>query len=189
MPEEKVITASEMLRDPDDKNVVDITKELHEVEIRSDEVQEILGFIPHWIVRWGITIIFLVVVLILIGSWFFKYPEMITSNFVLTTQNPPATLVAHTTGKIEALFVKDKEKVKEGDKIAILENATNYRHLSDLEAKLELLKPFLFTFETRPFIQFSKDYSLGQLQTPYAGFVNAYEDYLHFFELDIQHKK
>jgi multidrug resistance efflux pump len=182
MPEEKEITT-------DEKKVVDISKELHEIEIRSDDVQEILGFIPHWIVRWGITIIFLVVIFILVGSWFFKYPEVITSNVVLTTQNPPATLVAHTTGKIEALFVQDKEKVKKGSKIAILENATDYHHLFELMAKLDSMKSFFIKFDTQPYAQFSKDYSLGQLQVSYAGFVSAYEDYQHFFQLDIPHKK
>jgi hypothetical protein len=31
------------------------------IELRSEEVQEILGRPPQWIIRWGITIIFIIV--------------------------------------------------------------------------------------------------------------------------------
>ena len=46
-------------------------------ELRSEAVQNIIGYIPHWIIRWGITVIFLIVLVLLVGSWFFKYPDVI----------------------------------------------------------------------------------------------------------------
>lgn len=52
--------------------------EIKQIEIRSNDVQEILGIIPHWIIRFGISLIFSVIILLLIGSWFFKYPEVIS---------------------------------------------------------------------------------------------------------------
>ena len=42
-----------------------------EIELRSEEVQEVMGQIPAWIVRWGITILFIVVLVLLVGSYFF----------------------------------------------------------------------------------------------------------------------
>ena len=50
------------------------------IELRSEEVQEVMGQIPAWIVRWGITLLFLVVVALLVGSCFFKYPDVITAD-------------------------------------------------------------------------------------------------------------
>ena len=41
------------------------------------------GQIPAWIVRWGITLLFLVVVALLVGSCFFKYPDVITADMTL----------------------------------------------------------------------------------------------------------
>ena len=35
--------------------------ERKDIELRSEEVQEVMGQIPAWIVRWGITLLFLVV--------------------------------------------------------------------------------------------------------------------------------
>ena len=46
-----------------------------DIELRSEEVQEVMGQVPAWIVRWGITLLFLVVVALLVGSCFFKYPD------------------------------------------------------------------------------------------------------------------
>lgn len=43
----------------------------------SDEVQEIMGRIPPWIVRWGITAIFVIFAAILVGSYFIRYPETV----------------------------------------------------------------------------------------------------------------
>jgi len=53
--------------------------ERKDIELRSEEVQEVMGQIPAWIVRWGITLLFLVVVALLVGSCFFKYPDVITA--------------------------------------------------------------------------------------------------------------
>lgn len=166
-----------------------ISKQLQEVEIRSSEVQEIMGFIPHWIIRGGITVIFLIIVLILIGSYFFKYPDIIMSNITVTTENPPATLVARSTGKIDALMVHDKQKINEGDLLAIIENSVNHNHLFQLQEQLNAMRHFFTHFDTPPIREFDKNYSLGQLQSSYAAFLNSYADYQHFVNLDFHRKK
>ena len=45
------------------------------IEIKSEEVQEILSTIPPWIIRWGIGLIFFVILLMITGSYFFSYPD------------------------------------------------------------------------------------------------------------------
>jgi len=60
--------------------------EIQNIEIRSEEVQEIMGYIPHWIVRWGISSIFLVVIIIILGSYLFKYPDKISARIILTSE-------------------------------------------------------------------------------------------------------
>jgi len=94
--------------------------EIDKIEIRSDEVQEILGYIPHWIIRTGISVIFVIIVLLFIGSWYFKYPDVISSSITVTTENPPAALIAKTSGKIETVLVKDKQVVAENQLVALI---------------------------------------------------------------------
>jgi multidrug resistance efflux pump len=167
----------------------DINQLLKEVEIRSEEVQEIMGFIPHWIIRWGLTAIFLVVTFLMIGSWFFKYPDIIASTIVVTTENPPANLVARTSGKITELYVRDKQEVREGESIAVIENATNHHHLFELKEKLEAMNSFFTYYENPVTEQFDKNYSLGELQATYAAFLKNYADYQHFIKLSYHQKK
>jgi multidrug resistance efflux pump len=164
------------------KKDIDIEQLMKDVEIRSEVVQEIMGYIPHWIIRWGITLIFAVIFFVILGSYFFRYPDIIPSRITLTTKNPPSTLVAKTSGKISELFVKDRQKVQEEDKIAIIDNPTNHNHLFELKEKLESLSSFI-DHQDNPgnSIQLNRNYSLGgQLQSYYVRFLNSYEEYQRF---------
>jgi HlyD family secretion protein len=163
--------------------------DISSIEIRSEEVQEIMGFIPHWIIRWGITLFFAVVIVFLIGSWFFKYPDVIQSSIVVTTETPPAAIVARTTGKIQQLFVQDNQHIKADENIAILENPADYNHLLEVKKKLAILEPLLPHYDTTVMVLFDKNYSLGPLQTTYSAFLKSYRNYHHFIQLDLHSKK
>ena len=51
---------------------------LDNIELRSEEVQEILEKVPHWMIRWGNVLFLALIVLLLVISWFVKYPDVIT---------------------------------------------------------------------------------------------------------------
>ena len=51
-----------------------------DIELRSGEFQEVLGEVPSWILRWGITTIASVIGILLIGSAVFKYPDYNRKN-------------------------------------------------------------------------------------------------------------
>lgn len=106
-------------------------------EIRSDEVQEIMSFVPHWMIRWGITVMFLLMVILIGISWMVKYPDVIKGTAVITTEKPPVKLVCKTNGPLLQLYVKDGEQVTQGARIGEIENSLNQtaivhlQHLSD----------------------------------------------------------
>ncbi|OQX79310.1 MAG: hypothetical protein B6D61_03800 [Bacteroidetes bacterium 4484_249] len=105
---------------------------LNKIEIRTEEIDEILGKTPNSIIRWGITVIFVIVVFLLIGSWFFKYPDFINSNIEITTTNPPAEIIAKTSGKLEYIFVTDNQYVSKGDILAVIQNPAQYNDIAKL---------------------------------------------------------
>ena len=152
------------------------------LEIRSEEVQDILGRMPAWITRNGTTLVFVVVVLLIAGSWFFKYPDIISSPIVVTTENPPANIVARVDGKITQLYVKDKEHVEKGQRIALLENPANFNDVLDLEKHLRWLSSFFIDFDLKKQTVFKDSYTLGTIQPRYTAFLKLYHDYLHFSE-------
>lgn len=93
-----------------------------EIEIRSEEVQEVMGQIPAWIVRWGITVLFGVVLALVVGSCFFRYPDVIVSEMTLTSRHPVVEVVARASGKVSRLYVTSGQEVKTGAPLAVVEN-------------------------------------------------------------------
>lgn len=85
------------------------------LEIRSREMQEVMGKVPKWIIRYGISVIFISIVSILIGSYFFKYPEVIESDqFFLSSEPRPEQYFASHDGRITSISINDKEQLIQG---------------------------------------------------------------------------
>lgn len=84
------------------------------------------------ILRYGIGILATIVMVLLIGSTLFSYPETVQVEVTLMTESPPIYLKSPQTGRIEKLYVKNGLQVKKGDILAIMEN------LADTEDMLRL---------------------------------------------------
>ena len=150
-------------------------EELDNLKLRSEEVQDILTKIPHWLIRWGNLLLLSIVLLIILASYFIKYPDIITSEAVVTTQLPPQKLFSRTTAKFDTIFVKDNQEVKENQLIAILENSANYKDVLYLQSIMDSIPMdednFYFPIENLPILV------LGDIDNAYAQFENAYMQY------------
>ena len=49
---------------------------LEDIELRSEEVQEILAKVPHWMLRWGNVLFLSLILMLLFLSWLIKYPDI-----------------------------------------------------------------------------------------------------------------
>jgi len=124
-----------------------------DIEIRSDEVQEILSAVPNWMIRWGITLIFGLILMLIFISWFIKYPDVIEGQAIITTTQPPAKLVSKSSGYLEQLYFKDNTSIKKGDIIAEITNPTNKESIEFLATTLQ----GLVAKETQPLKSFNTD--------------------------------
>ncbi|QIA07352.1 HlyD family secretion protein [Draconibacterium halophilum] len=152
------------------------------IEIRSGEVQEILGGVPSRVVRYGILVFAAIFSLIILFSFIFYYPDILRSNIVVTTENPPATLVARATGKIDQLFVEDKDHVKSGQTIALIENPANYNDVLELEQMINAVQPAFDTLNFTVSERFNKSLQLGAVQEYYSQFLTRYEELNEFYQ-------
>ncbi len=152
----------------------------NKIEIRSDEVQEILGTPPRWIIRWGITIMLLVVVILLSGSYYYKYPDMIAARVTILSENPPVQIVAKSDGKLDRLFIANNQQVKPGDVLAVIENSANYSDAYQLLANLDSMKNWFTTPDRFSEITFSENYSLGQYHSYLSSFISQLRSYQTF---------
>lgn len=91
-----------------------MTDHKEHIELRSDEVQEIMSHVPHWMIRWGNTMIFLLIAILIFISWFIKYPDVISGSVSLSTMQQTTKLVSKSSGEI-VFLEKDNLEVKKGD--------------------------------------------------------------------------
>ena len=169
--------------------MTDSTKnEANNLNLRSEQVQDILGRPPRWMIRWGITLIFIILALVLTGSWFFKYPDVVETHITVTTENSPAPIVARVNGEIEHLLVENQQEVKADQPLAVIENTGYYKDILFLEEKLAGFKERLKSGEVR-LTKYDKNYQLGDVQSNYASFIKYMEDYTHFKKLNYYQQK
>jgi len=149
-----------------------------EIELHSEEVNDILSRPPAWILRWGITVVFVIVVAIFIGSIFFKYPDIITAPITISSTNLPVHLRAKTSGKIERFFVQEGDTVTGGTVIALIESTANYNDFLILKRLCNSLKA-----------DFPPHLNLGNIQSSYTQFLKSRSDYEAFIEADYHIQK
>lgn len=146
---------------------------LDDIELRSESVQDILTQPPHWMIRWGNTVIFIILVLIMIMSYIIKYPEFIPAPILVTSQNPPEKIEARTNSKIEKIFIKDHQEVKKNEILMVMQSTANYRDVLRLKELVDSITPDrLSSFPVHEFSHFK----LGELQGDFNNFMKAFQD-------------
>jgi len=155
-----------------------------EVELRSEEVQEILSRPPRGLVRYGISVISVVMIVLFVGCFFFRYPDVIQGEVVITTENPPVWLIAKSTGKIKELLCRDKQPIRQGSVLAIIDNSattTDVLCLSKLLAAAQISNSSFYI----PKELLLKSFELGTLQATFSAFTKAAMNYDNFLTLNL----
>ncbi len=149
---------------------------LPDIELRSEEVQEILTKVPHWMIRWGSFLFFLLIVMLLLITYVVKYPDSIPCQAVVTSELPPEKIYAQKTGKIANILTQNNSLVNENTPIAILQNTANYKDVFLLKSIVDTLKinnkTFDFPFDELPVLY------LGEINTAFILFENSYSEYV-----------
>ncbi len=159
------------------------------IELRSDEVNDILGRPPAWIVRWGISVILFIVVILLAGSVIFKYPDKVTAPIVITSENMPVKVLAISGGRITSFPVSDHETVQKNQLIAVIENTTNIDHYSRIEKICDSLSAGLSLNDNIAALPLPRSLVLGELQEEYTSLAESVSEYQTFLKNDFQRKK
>src|SRR5690554_5327254 len=164
-------------------------KKYKPIELRSEEVQEIMNRVPPWILRSGITLLFIIVIILLIGSWFFKYPDVIQAEITVTSQEPPAGVIARSTGKFDEIYAVNNSEVRKGEPLAVINNPADTKDMLTLLMNMELWEMSRYDIEQAKILFPSRSVSLGAIQSVYAVFLNSLNDYINHLELDYYPKK
>ncbi|MEA5006581.1 MAG: HlyD family efflux transporter periplasmic adaptor subunit [Rikenellaceae bacterium] len=159
------------------------------IEIKSDDVNEILSRAPGWTVRWGNTFILAIVTFFLIGSALFRYPDKLSAPITVTSENLPAQLMAKTTGRVQELFKSDGDEVSKGDVIAMIENSASFSDYVKLTNSMDSLFGNGFLVENLVVEDLPVNLQLGDMQDAYNQFLSRAREYSNFINLDYHRKK
>ena len=141
------------------------------IHLRSNDVQDLIGKPPSWLVRYGSLLVLIIVAGILFFSYYIKYPDVVSSPILITTQTPPIPIVSKTNGKLSRLLVTDNQAVDSLEILGIIENTANYQDILLIDSILS--KPNIV--EGIVTINFDKTLQMGELQGDYSHFIESLE--------------
>ncbi|MFO0477168.1 MAG: HlyD family secretion protein [Bacteroidota bacterium] len=147
-----------------------------EIILRTEEVNEILTSTPKWIFRWGISVVFILIITAVALSYFIRYPDILTADITLTTLNPPVTLVSKNNGKLTYLLVKNNDVVKENQTIAVIENTAHYQDVLYLYESSNAIINQLKLSDTIPAVDIKDSLKVGELTPYYLSVLKSIKD-------------
>ncbi|MGM0464634.1 MAG: hypothetical protein ACQEQW_08240, partial [Bacteroidota bacterium] len=108
----------------------------HEIRY-SRPVEEIMNTPPASAIRWGTAVVGIIILMLLLISWIIKYPYIVRADALITTEKPPANIVARVSGDIEHLFVSDGQHVMQESVLGVLETTASYQSVQWLSSFLD----------------------------------------------------
>lgn len=156
---------------------------MREQDRHSEPVQEIMGTIPSWIIRWGVTVIAAVFALFVIGCCIIKYPQTIASTISIISTNPPSQLEARYSGIIDTIAVINGQSVMQGDLIALLKTPAVYEDIVAVKAFAEMAR-YASPSEISVSGLFDIPLALGSLQDKWTELRSLSREYMLYHNLD-----
>ncbi len=149
---------------------------LKDDELVSDEITDIISRKPQWVLRYGVSLIGAIVIILLLLSWLVRYPDIVNAPLSIKAVNVPKKVIAKSAGKIVSLKVQNGESVKDAEVLAYLESTGNhYEVLSLLEWTKQAEKLLLgHKIESLSAYPIPKPNNLGELQKAFYDFHNNY---------------
>ena len=150
-------------------------KNENNIEVLNEEIQEILGTPPRWILRFGTLIFFIVIVVLIWLSYWIQYPDVVVSEIIVSFNDPPSKLISPKSGYLNKLHAVHNQKVKKGQLLISYNSEANYQDVLSLYEKLLQVKQ---TNQSSILsLSFSENYSIGELQKYLFQFLDKQNQY------------
>lgn len=108
-------------------------------QLHTEEVQDIITAPPSWIMRWGISVFFAVLVMVTGLSYFIRYPDLVTTHTVIYSDNS-SQVRANATGLLTKLLITNNQSVDKDQPLAFIGAGADHRKILALTDSLKSLK-------------------------------------------------
>ncbi|BAU55198.1 HlyD family secretion protein [Mucilaginibacter gotjawali] len=145
----------------------------------TDDMQDIITAVPSWLLRWGITVFFGILVLIIGLAALVKYPDIVNATLKIDSPDSPKPIVSKISGKLVKLLVTENQTVTGGQSLAYLESTANHQKVLTLLTNLKELQQQMLENSAKNSIYFNEadNTQFGELQSAYQVF---YQEYLAY---------
>lgn len=147
---------------------------LDQANLRSEEVQEILGTPPHWLLRWGMLLLFVIIIILAWSLYWFSFPETVEGRIRLTKEDPPIDLIVKKSTYITDVLVASEDTVVAGQTIFVLDSEARFGDVLSLDDYLLTLESaddsLLLTF------QFPSDLKIGEIEENLLIFIEKQDE-------------
>ncbi|MEM9001857.1 MAG: HlyD family efflux transporter periplasmic adaptor subunit [Bacteroidota bacterium] len=149
---------------------------------RSDQVREILGKTPNWMIRSGTSLVFVIVGILLLGSAVISYNDIIPAQIVITSKNPPIYLKARSSGRLTKVLVQANDHVSKDQILAEIENTAKFEDAIYLANELDSHRAVFLSLDSLHQI-FPSTLDLGEMQLAYGNYLTAYQNFILYHTL------
>lgn len=155
---------------------------------RSEEITDIIDRMPMAFGRWVAIAVVVFSALLLLFGWIIKYPDTVTGQIKINSDNAPVKLVANASGNIHIFAHKAQDDVREGDYIAVIENSAvteDVRKIAGLIKDFNANNPSFLKEKN----MFPDKVSLGDLNLKYYTFLSALKNQCDYEEDNVYKKQ
>jgi len=133
----------------------------------TEEMQDIITAPPSWLLKWGISLFFAILLGIILLSSLIHYPDLVKTQLVISSLNTPKPIVAKVSGRLIKILVNDNQTVNKDQPLAFLESTADHEHVLKLLADLKLLQHTLqpASVAELKWINSPSSMQLGELQS------------------------
>lgn len=145
----------------------------------SEEVQAIIDRMPTQWVKWFALCVGSLIGIVILLSFWIKYPDTVEGEVSVTATKAPVRLVANNSGRMQ-LLVKNRQSVKKNEVIAFIESGADYHHVLQVEALL-----FNLYADHEANYPLPDSLLLGDVSTAYNSFYISYKQYRQLLTSDL----
>jgi len=155
---------------------------------RTEQVQDIIERMPTKFGFWVSIIVALIFILLVLFGWLVRYPDVVTGQILISSNNASLKLIANSNGKLKLNSIKSMAQVREGQVLAYIENPSKLENVLLIENILKNYNPNVDTI-THIFKKLPPNFSMGDLNTKYYSFVNSLQNYINYKDNKLMDKQ
>ena len=162
---------------------------IDKIEIYNRESNDMLGDMPNWLIYTGSYIVYGLIILLIIGSALFNYPDIVKQNIRIDDTGNVEWITSNSTGMIDRFFVDDQSEVKANDTLAILKNTASLKDVKKFCCVLTNVEYYYRSNDVKYLQHYPFDLIMGEMTPAYEQFTQAVRSCIMYHEFDVYPQK